>query len=286
MGHITGDMDRKESFKERESSMTKTRIYLAIIAGAVAAIVAGCGPTYRYGMQLKAYSISPVMNDSPGSVLRFDIDTLVGPGRQARIYVTNTGSEPLMLHRKFTNLSRRDTVISAAPFNEDPYTELSFSQSASSTYSSSASSSGVNPYAVALSKLTTGSSQSTGLGVSSGTIVTRKPVNETILFPRQVLALELDDLASTVIASKVNFTYKDSYGKVSKSAIDLTTSSNDSVYIRKGMTAIRDSFVDYGKQTHTLFLVYSDIPGANLRTAQYSFNFSDLEVSMSTTLVE
>lgn len=266
--------------------MTKTRIYLAIIAGAVAAIVAGCGPTYRYGMQLKAYSVSPVMNDSPGSVLRFDIDTLIGPGRQARIYVTNTGSEPLMLHRKFTNLSRRDTVISAAPFNEDPYTELSFSQSASSTYSSSASSSGVNPYAVALSKLTTGSSQSTGLGVSSGTIVTRKPVNETILFPRQVLALELDDLASTVIASKVNFTYKDSYGKVSKSAIDLTTSSNDSVYIRKGMTAIRDSFVDYGKQTHTLFLVYSDITGANLRTAHYSFNFSGLEVSMSTTLVE
>lgn len=230
-----------------------------------------------YSIAYRGYKVSPLPGSS-SDVLRIEIDTVIGPDSQVRLYVTNNSDAPIILHKKFTNLTRMDTVVSVAPFTDDPFSEYSYARSSTSTYSDASGRSGINPYATSSNQLATSSSSSLGVGISSSAMITHKPISESILYPRQVQTFVLNDLVSTAVRMQVKFRYKRSGGTSSTESISLKSYSPDEAFINQGISSLKQNFVELGKQKYTLFFTYSDLTGTSYRTATYSFNFSDLDL--------
>ncbi|MFN4909169.1 MAG: hypothetical protein ACK5H0_09090 [Bacteroidota bacterium] len=260
--------------------MRQGYFWTVMVATTMMVLVSGCSTTrFYYSLIYRGYTVSPASSNSESGALRFDIDTTVWANGQLRMRITNISDKPLILHKRFANLARMDTVISKSPFEDDPYLEYSFSQSTSSDYSSSRGGYGASPYALTNEYLSTRSS-GFGLSSSSASTITRKAISETILYPKQVVTFLLNDIVSSTFGSSVPFDITSANGGSNSVTISLSSSSLSREYINQGADVLREAFKEFGKQPVTLFLTYTDLSGEGYRTATFSYTFSELLVDV------
>jgi hypothetical protein len=234
--------------------------------------------SYRYTIVSRGYKLEQRTTEIDNGKLEFKIDSASENSPVIRILVKNTGDNPVFINKRTANLALGDTIVNDAPFADGAYAEYSYHSSSGLSSAASNSTLGINPYAYQPTERVASASNSTSIMATSGTTVTRLPVPEVVVYPKQVLSLAVDSPVIQMLSEGIAYTYLQQNDKKYTRRAKLNNSSENEELIDKEIAILQHHYLTIGLTTYSLTLTYRSLGEEQEKVARAAFGIRDVDV--------
>ena len=233
---------------------------------------------YRYTIVSRGYKIEQRPTADQNGILQLTVDTSAVGSSVIRILVKNTSDKPVVINKRTANLALADTIVSDAPFADGAYVEYSYHSSSGLSSVSGNTTLGVNPYAYLPTERVSSANNSTSLVSTNGTTVTRLPVPEIVVYPKQILTLAVNSPVERMLGEGVAFSYaQENISKNTRTAKLKNSSENEELTDRE-IAILRHHFLTISLATYNLTITYRPLGEEQEKVARVAFGVRDVDV--------